>query len=295
MTLAPMSEILPRSMNTTLLTFAHALARLGSRTVLHSAAALVITNGGLAQELDEARDAPVEVAETAEERMTSGPPAKGKPWEAGWGFYPQHPTAWQIHFKSQLEQTKQGSGKIVFLGDSITQGWGDTGKAAWTKHFEPMGAVNYGIGGDSTRQVLWRIEHGLLDGLSPKLVVLKIGTNNLYDDFNAGSDEEIARGVETSVKAIFAKLPTTRVLLLGILPRQNDWFSSRIGKINATISKLDDGKKVRFLDLDARFEKTPGKGDVFEELFSGDKLHLSAKGYETLAEAISPSVGELVR
>lgn len=261
---------------------------------------LLMAEGEGSAWLDEVRDASVEVdsgvAKTADERMASSAAPKGKPWEAGWGFYPQHPTAWQLHFKSQLERTKQGGAKIVFLGDSITQGWGDTGKAAWAKHFEPNGSVNYGIGGDSTRQVLWRIENGLLDGLSPKLVVVKIGTNNLYDDGNAGSDEDIARGVEAVVKAVFAKLPTTRVLLLGILPRQNDWFSGRIAKINATISKLDDGgKKVRFLDLGTRFQKTLGKGDVIEDLFDADKLHLSAKGYEMLADAIAPTVGELVR
>ena len=68
------------------------------------------------------------------------------------------------------------------------------------KRFKPLGAGDYGIGGDSTRQVLWRLGHGLVDGLAPKLVVLKIGTNNLYGDHNAGTDEEIARGIKTVVK-----------------------------------------------------------------------------------------------
>ena len=249
--------------------------------------------------LDEVREAttPVDAGKpmTEQERMTSAPPAAGKPWEPGWGFYPQFPTAWQAQFQGQLERTKKGGANVVFIGDSITIGWVDAGKAEWAKRFEPLGAVDYGIGGDSTRQVLWRIGHGLLDGLAPKLVVLKIGTNNLYGDHNAGTDEEIARGVETVVKTVREKLPKTRVLLLGILPRQNEFFSSRIQRIDALLAKFDDGRTVRFLDLGAHFQKTPGKGDVLPELFNDDRLHLSPKGYEVFADALQPLFNEMMK
>lgn len=247
--------------------------------------------------LDEVREAASAVdagkPQSEAERLTSGPSPKDKPWVPGWGFYPQFPTAWQAYFKSQLERTKQGNVNVVFLGDSITQGWGGEGKAVWEKRFAPLGAANFGIGGDSTRQVLWRIEHGLLDGLSPKLVVLKIGTNNLYDDFNAGSDEEIARGIETIVKKLREKLPNTRVLLCGILPRQNEFFTNRILKINPMLRKLDDGKTVRFLDLTEKFQTAPGK--VIPELFVADQLHLAAKGYEVWADAMEPLLKEMIR
>jgi lysophospholipase L1-like esterase len=259
---------------------------------------MLLADGDGTAWLDEVREASGKVdpgtVKTPEERMTSSPPAAAKPWEPGWGFYPDAPMNWQSHFQSQLERTRKGGVNVVFIGDSITQGWGDTGKAAWTQHFEPLGAVNYGIGGDSTRQVLWRIQHGLLDGLQPKLVVLKIGTNNLYGDFNAGTDEEIARGIEASVQAIRAKLPQTRVLLLGILPRQNEYFSGRILLINALAQKLANGQAVRFLDLSERFQKTPGKGDLRTDLFSPDLLHLAAPGYAAFAEAIAPVVKEMI-
>jgi lysophospholipase L1-like esterase len=136
-----------------------------------------------------------------------------------------------------------------------------------------VGAVNYGIGGDSTRQVLQRIQNGLVEGISPKLVVLKIGTNNLYDDFNAGSDEEIADGIRSIVSELRKRLPTTKILLLGILPRQNEYFSNRAKRINEIISKLDDGRNVRFLDMSARFQTEVGK--VVPELYGGDQLHLA--------------------
>lgn len=177
---------------------------------------LLMAEGDGSAWLDEVRagDAPVDPGKvlSPEERMVGGPPPKGLPSEEGWGYYPQFPTAWLSHHRSLLERTKKGGLKVMFFGDSITQGWTDPngGKAEWDKRFEPLGAANYGIGGDSTRQVLWRIGHGEIEGVSPQLVVLKIGTNNLYGDFNAGSDDEIAKGLETIVQTLREKLPQPR-------------------------------------------------------------------------------------
>ena len=210
--------------------------------------------------LDEAHEAgkPMDNG-SADDALVTGPPAKDKPNVVGWGFFPQAPTAWQNFHKSFLERAKQGNINVVFLGDSITQGWGDAGKEIWNKRYAPLGAVNFGIGGDSTRQVLWRVGHGELDGISPKLAVMKIGTNNLYSDSNSGSDEEIVDGITAIVATVRKKLPDTKILLLGLLPRQNEYFCNRIIHINSLISKLDDGKTVRFLDMGAKFLDSPGK------------------------------------
>ena len=249
--------------------------------------------------IDEVREAsqPVDMGlpMTEKDRAISGPALVGKPWEPGWGYYEQLPIAWQNHFKNQVARSKNGGVNIVFLGDSITQGWGEAGKATWARYYEPQGAVNYGIGGDSTRQVLWRVRQGLLVGIAPKLVVVKIGTNNLYNDGNAGTDEEIARGIETVVADVRVKLPMSRILLLGILPRQNEYFSGRIAAINALAAKLADVDIVRFLDLGPQFQATPGKGDLNANLYSEDRLHLAAKGYEVIAEAINPVIDELMK
>ena len=142
------------------------------------------------------------------------------------------------------------------------------------------------IGGDSTRQVLWRMEHGEFDGITPKLGVLKIGTNHLYGDGNAGTDEEIASGISVIVSTIRAKSPTTKVLLLGLLPRQNDCFSNRTKRINALIAPLDDGETVRFLDLSDRFQTEVGQ--VKPELYGPDQLHLVKAGYQVWADAMQP-------
>jgi lysophospholipase L1-like esterase len=234
---------------------------------------------------------------TAASNPTSGPAPKDKPSVAGWGFWGDFPQAWQATHKGFLDRTKQGREKkdinVVFFGDSITQGWGDAGKAVWEKNYAPLGAVNYGIGGDTTRQVLWRIQNGEIEGLNPKLVVLKIGTNNLYDDNNSGSDEEIAEGIKTIVKTLRQKLPKTKILLLGILPRQNEWFSNRAKNINAIIAKLDDGKAVRYFDMSAKFQTEVGK--VVPQLYTDDQLHLATPGYQMWAETMQPLFSQMMK
>lgn len=217
----------------------------------------------------------------------------GKPWVPGWCRWDWR-AGWVGQHDGFVATTKKDAATItaVFYGDSITQGWGSEAKELFAERYGKRGAVNYGIGGDSTRQLLWRISHGEVDGLTPTVVVLKIGTNNLYDDANSGSDEDIAKGIGTVVALLRDKLPTAKVLLLGLLPRQNEWFSGRVTKINAIIAKLDDGKTVRYLDLGAKFASAPGK--VVAELYNQDQLHLAPKGYEMWADTMQPLFDELM-
>ena len=225
-------------------------------------------------------------AGSPDDALVSGPPSKDKPNVAGWGFYPQFPQAWQTMHKGLLERKKQGKVNVAFIGDSITLGWVDAGKEVWNKRYAPLGVADYGLGGDSTRQVLWRIAHGEMDGISPKLIVLNIGTNNLYSDNNAGSDEEIAEGITAVVTTLRKKLPDAKILLCGILPRQNDYFSNRIIHINSLIGKLDDGKMVRFLDMKDKFADSPAQ--IKANLYNPDHLHLASEGYQVWADAMQP-------
>ncbi len=245
--------------------------------------------------VDPADDTPPEVVVVTQ--PDAGPPLKDKPNVAGWGYYANLPLAWANFHKSFLERTKQGAQKndisVVFLGDSITQGWNDTGKAIWDKNYAPLGAVNYGVGGDTTRQVLWRIQNGEVDNIKPKLVVLKIGTNNLYNDYNAGSDEEIAAGIGAIVGLLRQKLPDTKILLLGLLPRENTYFTGRTMHINKLIEPLADGKTIRFLDMTKQFQTEPGK--VKTELYNRDQLHLTEKGYEVWAATMKPLFDEMMK
>ncbi len=189
-----------------------------------------------------------------------------------------------------VEIAKKGGVEFLLLGDSITDGWrGGGGKAVYTAHFEPLKAANFGIGGDRTQHVLWRLKNGELDGITPKLCMLMIGTNNGGD-----SAEDVAAGITAIVKEIQTKSPKTKVLLLGIFPRSEKPNAAREknDKVNTIIAKLDDaGKTVKYLDIGAKFlneDKT-----ISKEIMP-DFLHLSAKGYQIWAEAVLPTVKELL-
>ncbi len=186
---------------------------------------------------------------------------------------------------------KQGKAKLLFLGDSITAGWGGK-KDIWEKAFGKYEPANFGIGGDRTQHVLWRIENGELDGIKPKAAVLMIGTNNSGSD----SAEGIAKGVTKIVETIRAKTPATKILLLAVFPRGEKAAPNaqrdKLKQVNETIAKLDDGKHVFFLDIGAKFLEPDGS--LSKEIMP-DFLHLSAKGYQIWADAITPKLAELMK
>ncbi|WP_435021165.1 GDSL-type esterase/lipase family protein [Tundrisphaera sp. TA3] len=192
-----------------------------------------------------------------------------------------------------LERTRQGDVDLLFLGDSITAGWADN--ATWKRYYGPRKAANFGIGGDRTQHILWRLENGEGDGLKPKVVVLMIGTNNL----GGNKDEEIAEGVTACVAKIRDKFPEAKVLLLGIFPRGLNRDKSqvatavepRVARINEMISRIADGKAVHYLDIGGSFLNA--EGQVTREIMP-DFLHLSAKGYRLWAEAMEPMLWSLL-
>ena len=187
---------------------------------------------------------------------------------------------------------KAGDVDVLFLGDSITAGWGGS-KEIWEKSFAAYKPANFGIGGDRTQHVLWRITNGELDGIKPKVCVLMIGTNNSGNDDAPG----IAKGVTAIVKAIHAKSPGTKVLLLAVFPRGNKPDGAfgpgqaKLKEVNATIAKLHDGKSVHYLDIGDKF-LTDG---VLKAEIMPDFLHLSKAGYQIWADAIAPRLAELTK
>jgi lysophospholipase L1-like esterase len=187
---------------------------------------------------------------------------------------------------------KKGDIDVVFFGDSITDGWRSGGKDVWKEHFEPLKAANFGIGGDRTQHVLWRMQNGELDGYNPKAAVLMIGTNNL----GGNTDEEIAEGIKACVEEIHKKHPKTKVLLLGVFPRSvsaTDKNRERIKNINKIISKLDDeGKTVKYLDIGDKF--LDKEGNLPRDVMP-DALHPNKKGYEIWAEAIDKPLRDLMK
>ena len=190
------------------------------------------------------------------------------------GYYPNHPDAWRQNASSQTARSKQGNIPLVFLGDSLTQD--GSGQAGWTERYAKLGAVNYGVGGDGTPQVLWRIREGLLDGIQPKVIVLCIGVNNIWAGFDAA---DTLKGIETIVAAIRGKCPETKVLLIGNTHLTDDLVHrDRVRTINAGQAKHTDGEHVGFIDFSEKMLKPDGS--LLENFYAADKLHLSPAGYE---------------
>lgn len=226
----------------------------------------------------------------------SQPPANDAAWEPA-ARAKEHPwmsiATWKKMHEGHLARTKKGGVDVMFLGDSITQGWGGAGEPVWKKRFEPLNAANYGIGGDTTREVLYRLNDGILDGIKPKAVVLLIGTNNfgLFGD----SAADTAKGVEAVVKSVRKKAPDAKILLLGIFPRDkaaNTAARKKITETNEAIAKVADGKTVVYLDIGKKF--LADDGTLPAEVMP-DALHLSEKGYGIWADAIEEQLKTLLK
>ncbi len=191
-----------------------------------------------------------------------------------------------------LAKAKQGRIDVYFEGDSITRRWGATDRpeflAHWKRHFHGRNAANFGWGGDTTQNILWRLQNGELDGVYPKLIVLQAGTNNLPSTGPAKKSkvDEVVTGIEAIVSVCHQKAPEAAIVLTGVFPRsQNMSLKESIEQINTQLSKLDDGKSIRFLNINDKLADTDGK------LLAGmspDGLHLSEKGYEVWAAALKP-------
>jgi lysophospholipase L1-like esterase len=195
-----------------------------------------------------------------------------------------------------------GKCDIVFLGDSITDAWrhprGENetgkqgGKEVFDKYYGAMHPLNLGIGGDRTQHVIWRLDNGEVDGISPKVVVLMIGTNNLGTNTN----EQIITADTKIVQILHEKLPHTKVLLLGVFPRSvkaDGQYRGNIKAINEGLSKLDDGgKTVKYLDIGEKF--LDANGTLSPDIMP-DALHPNARGYEIWAKAIQPALDELMK
>lgn len=186
--------------------------------------------------------------------------------------------AWLQRHQEHLAIRDQGGHQLVLIGDSITQGWGGAGLSVFQEVLEPLGVANFGIAGDATQHVLWRIENGVLDGLSPQYVSMLIGTNNLGNEGQSGGDT--AAGVITIFEQIRQRLPEAHVILNAVFPRDHEpdtYFRQQIQAINQQLRPLADDPRVSWLDMQAHF--LDGMGYIPQDLMR-DFLHLTAAGYE---------------
>jgi len=175
--------------------------------------------------------------------------------------------------------------QVIFIGDSITQGWEGEGRDVWARYYAHRNAINLGIGGDRTQHVLWRFDNGNLAGLKPKAAVVMIGTNNSNGEDN--TPEQIVEGVRAIVDTLRKDLPDTKVLLLAIFPRSENFGVQRgkLAQINQALRRAADGRHVEWVDFGHQFLNDDGT--MPKELMP-DYLHLSKRGYEIWAESLEP-------
>ncbi|CAG2170476.1 unnamed protein product [Oppiella nova] len=176
--------------------------------------------------------------------------------------------------------------RIVFVGDSITEFWESVGRMTWDRSYAPRHAYNYGISGDRTENVIYRIREKEFDGLHPKVAVLMIGTNNI--GWN-NSVEDTVRGVKQVLTELTAKLPDTKVILTSHLPRTEP-YGSKCKQVTELIQQFADNKTVFYEDLWTPYVFPNGTQKL--ELFV-DGLHLSPKGYEVWQQTMEPLLNKL--
>ena len=187
---------------------------------------------------------------------------------------------------------KQERVDLLMIGDSITHGWEGDGKKVWAEFYAKRNAYNIGFSGDRTEQVIWRLQNGAVEGIAPKLAVIMIGTNNA--GHRKDKPEETAAGIRAILDELGRRLPQTKVLLLAIFPRAAS-SGDELRKINDATNKLiaayADHKRVFYLDLNDKFLQPDGT--LTKEIMP-DLLHPKEKGYRIWAEAMEPSIAELM-
>ncbi|MGH9646081.1 MAG: GDSL-type esterase/lipase family protein [Bryobacteraceae bacterium] len=204
-----------------------------------------------------------------------------------------------------LDKARRGRIDIYFEGDSITRRWGATDYpqllANWNQNFFGWNAADFGWGADRIENILWRLDHGELDGVNPKVIVLLAGTNNVGnrvppDGPDAKVDAEVAnitKGLDAVLDMLRAKAPDATIIATAIFPRNDNMaVIPTIDKINRNLSKMADGKKIRYLDINARLADANGK--LFDGMMNADKLHPAIPGYQVWADALKPIFTELL-
>jgi lysophospholipase L1-like esterase len=205
----------------------------------------------------------------------------------------------QLAHAQLLEKAKRGRIDVYFVGDSITRRWGATDPqykemlANWKQNLFGWNAANFGWGADTIQNILWRLENGELDGVNPKVIVVLAGTNNVgTEPGNAAKVDDIAAGIGAIVDVCRKKAPDAIIVLTAIFPRNDNMaVMPTINQINERIAKLEDGKKVRYLNVNHKLADKDGR--LFDGMM-GDGLHPTVKGYQVWADGLKPILIEVL-
>lgn len=199
--------------------------------------------------------------------------------------YPAPRVEWFINFQQNLDKLKGGPYDLILDGDSITDIWQIRGMEVWNHHFAGIKMANFAIAGDQVQNVIWRLQHGELEGQDPKLIELLIGTNNLSQD-----PKDVVAGIKLLIHEYETRCPHADILLLALFPRAADPKNAsrtRIAMLNQSLSQLVADKRIIYLDFGAKFLQPDG---ILTADIMPDFLHPSVKGYEIWADAITPII-----
>ena len=216
-------------------------------------------------------------------------PIANTEWWAKW-WVPRHEE--KLAEIRQLRAEKKNI-EVVFLGDSITQGWEKEGVNVWNREYRKYNALNLGFSGDRTEHVLWRLQNGEVDGIHPKVVVVMFGTNNTGHRHEAA--QSTAAAIKRDLDELRQHLPDTRILLLAIFPREAnpDHEFRRINEeINRILSGYADNKKTFFLNINKALLNADG---TLSKDIMPDLLHPNEKGYEIWAREMAPELQKLLQ
>jgi lysophospholipase L1-like esterase len=205
----------------------------------------------------------------------------------------------QIAHEQLVEKAKRGGIDVYFEGDSITRRWGASDPQYrefldhWRRRFFGWNAADFGWGGDTVENILWRLDHGELDGVEPKIIVLLAGTNNIGAVPRRGVDAAVVSAVTDGISAILdvmrQKAAGAIVILTGVTPRRDQaggmTLMPTIDAINSRLASLADGRRVRYININDRLIALDGR---LRDETTVDGLHLSVAGYQIWADALTP-------
>jgi beta-glucosidase len=246
---------------------------------------------------------PPAATESESKSMPAPAAAAPSPPRVNTAIVPQLNRGFMSRHNENVEVAKKGDIDLLFMGDSITDWWrsngrgGATGDAApyagkpvFDKYFGSLKAANFGIAGDTTQGVLWRLQNGEGEGFKPKAVMLMIGTNNT----GKNTPPEIAMGVAAVIGELRKDFPDAKILLLGVFPRgrPDAPVRAQIAEINRIISTLHDNQHVIYLDIGPKF--LADDGSIPKDVMS-DGLHPTTKGYEIWAQAVQESLESFLK
>lgn len=200
---------------------------------------------------------------------------------------------WKNRHDQKVRAARSGDVDMIMIGDSLVHNFEKRGRQLWYLYFGHYKPLNLGFNADLTEHALWRLQNGELEGISPRLAIIMIGTNN--GGLRRDEPENTAAGIAAIVDEIQIRSPDTKILLLGIFPRgaiRKHPLRLLNTKVNDLLPTLAEDKDINYLDISDTFLNRRG---LLPREVMYDFLHPTVEGYQMWAEAISPTVLELMR